>query len=170
MEFDAIHHLVIEREDFYYKHLAHEDWTIYHVRSGSFRCTLNGREDVIAEGDVYIIPPNAPFERSTISPIRVDFIRFLPHVPQKMLFELPIGKHTPSDTARLQGTLRLMRSLPQEVGDPPSPTLQHLLTDLLLQLYLERSAPTQEKEAADPIVSRILQFFEENPLEYFDSK
>lgn len=167
MLFDNIHYSVIERKEFYYLQYTHEDWTIYILRSGSFRCSFHGHEDVIRTGDVYIIPPNTPFSRSTITPFCVDFIRFSPHVPQELPFPLPFGKHTPKDPARLLGTLRLMRAIQRDNQLSPSDALSHLLFDLLLQLFLEGKTAPSRNGYRDEVVQEVLQFFEENYSKHF---
>ena len=154
---------IISREQFYYPSFTHDDWTIYVVKKGAFHCTLEGREDLVKKGDVYIIPPHVPFQRTVIEPITVQFIRFDLTDSIALPFSLPRGKFTVRDTDRLQSTLHMMQTLCRHQTPYTESALSHLLYDLLWQLWMEQH-PVQEisQEVQDATVREILRFFEEN--------
>ena len=57
---------VIKRNQFKYLNMRHDDWTLYIVINGTFRCKLNNKNDVISAGDFYFIPPHVDFERAVL--------------------------------------------------------------------------------------------------------
>ncbi len=162
----SVKYSVISREYFYYPRLSHDDWTIYVVKKGAFRCAFEGHEDVVKKGDVYLVPPHVPFVRSVIDPITVHFIRFETPSPELLPFPLPRGRVTLGNTQRAQSTLHMM----QAIGRHPTPhtesMLTHLLSDLLWQLCFEQSYPQENpQDVQDATVREILRFFEENYTE-----
>lgn len=153
----------IKRDQFKYLNKFHEDWTIYIVISGSFRCRINGKEDVMGKGDLYFIPPFVSFERSVIEPIYVHFIRFTVDEMVPLPFTMPTGKITLSDSARLQSTLQMLNDIAKNSCADHNDDLCHLVHDMLLQYHYERSYRLRAPDSVhDPMVIDILQYLQKN--------
>ena len=153
----------IKRDQFKYLNKFHEDWTIYIVISGSFRCRINGKEDVINKGNLYFIPPFVSFERSVIEPIYVHFIRFTIDEAVDFPFDMPVGKISLSDATRLQSTLQMLNDLTKNQYNDRNQHLCHLLYDLLLQYHYERNYRFEKSDSVhDPMVIDILQYLQNN--------
>lgn len=159
----SVQYSKIKREQFKYLDKYHEDWTIYIVISGSFRCKIYGNEDVITKGDLYFIPPYVRFERSVIDPIFVHFIRFTVDDSSPERLSIPEGKLTFSDSARLQSTLQMLNDLTKYSFADSDSRIKHLLSDILLQYHYERTHISREIELIhDPMVSEVLEYFQKN--------
>ncbi len=153
----------IKRDQFKYLSMFHEDWTIYIVISGAFRCKFDGKEDIIQKGDLYFIPPFINFERRVIEPITVHFIRFRLSDTEVPPFDLPLGKITLSDTSRLQSTLQMMSGLSKIPYTDQNRYMCHLLCDILFQYYYESNHLFHSSSNInDPLVTDVLQYLKEN--------
>ena len=89
--FDKIQYTVLLRKEFYYPQYKHDDWTVYIPVYGSFHCTFNGKTDRILPGEVYVIPPDVPFDRGVDQPLSVQFIRFRENEASPWPFPIPTG-------------------------------------------------------------------------------
>lgn len=158
----SVNYSVIKRREFGYTDYTHPDWTIYVVISGAFCCSFSDKEDLLQEGDLYIIPPNVPFHRHVTEELTVHFLRF---EPGEMPFPIPTGKHRVADLPRLQGTLQMMRQLSKSAEPSDLQLLHHLLFDLLCQCYYERERAPQSLQIVDKTVIRVLDFFHEHYAE-----
>lgn len=153
----------IKRDQFKYLSKCHEDWTVYIVISGSFRCKINGKEDVIGKGDLYFIPPFVSFERNVIEPIYVHFIRFTIDETILLPFSMPTGKLSLYDSTRLQSTLQMLNDFTKNQYADRNHYLCHLLYDLLLQYHYERNYQFRQTESVhDPMVIDILKYLQNN--------
>lgn len=153
----------IKREEFKYLNTFHEDWTIYVVISGSFRCKFQGHEDIMQKGDLYFIPPFVNFERHVIETLTVHFIRFKLDQSVKPPFTLPTGKITLTDSSRLQSTLQMLSGFSKAPQSNENAYLCHLLCDLFIQYYYENNHLFQSPtNINDPLVTDIINYFKNN--------
>ncbi len=157
---ETVQYTVIHREQFYFPRLQHDDWTVYIVISGSFRCTFDGKTESISPGDVYIIPPKTEFDRKVTEKLLVHFIRFtLNDTP--LPFPIPTGKLQYKDPARTEKTVQMLKQTPKLPPEQQEIYLRHCLEDLLLQYHYEQHFlhlhPTPLK---DETVRDVLEYLE----------
>ena len=153
-----VKHSVIHRNQFKYTALEHPDWTMYLVIEGSFWCELNGKREIVRQGDLYFIPPNLPFRRSVIEGLKVHFFRFEIGDEDDSLFPIPQGLVRLKDEMRLQSTMQILRRIGKLSFPMQEALLRHLLWDLISQCGYERSMD-EDGEADDPLVRRVIAYF-----------
>lgn len=150
---------VIQRDQFRFLNTYHEEWTLYIVISGSFRCEFDGKADIMQSGDLYFIPPFVRFERSVLEKLTVHFIRFTVTDPQ--LFSMPCGKTEFSDINRLNSTLQMMKNTFKMPPKQQEAYLCHCMNDLLFQYDYEQNYPSKGKVSADdPLVASVMSFLQ----------
>ena len=154
-----VNYSVIKRREFGYTDYTHPDWTIYVVISGAFRCAFSGKEDLLQQGDLYVIPPNVPFHRNVTEELTVHFLRF---EPGEMPFPIPVGKHRLADLSRMQSTLQMMQRISRTAVQANDPLLCQLLFDLLCQCRYEETFLPSVAQMQDKTVTRVLDFFKKN--------
>lgn len=154
----TVQYTVIHREQFFFPRLQHEDWTVYIVISGSFRCTLEGKTETLSPGDVYVIPPNVEFDRSVTETLLVHFIRFtLNETPLSV--PIPTGKLQYQNKNRAEQTVQMLKQTPKLPPEQKETYLRHCLSDLLLQYNYEQQTPSlQPTPPEDETVRDVLEY------------
>ena len=158
----SVNHTVIKRKQFGYTSHVHPAWTIYVVIRGSFWCEFDEKRETLLPGDLYIIPPHVPFERSVLEELTVHFLRF---EADALPFPIPRGKLRLADSARLQGTLKKMKVLAAAPTPQNEWLSRELLLDLLCQCHSERDQVSQNDAFVDETVTRVLDFFHDHYAE-----
>ena len=158
MKIETIQYTVIQRDDFFYPRFTHKDWTVYIPIRGSFRCTLNGKTETVSPGEVFVIPPETPFQRTVLQPLLVHFIRFTLSEPAP----LPWGTLTYKDPLRAEQTVTMLKNSPKIPEKHREALLRHCLSDLFVQYQYERDTAPQDGEPKDETVERILSYWKEN--------
>ncbi len=67
---------VLYRERFLWENASYDGWYAIVLLDGSFTVEMNGRLDTVKTGDVVFFPPNVPFHRKILTPIRFLYIHF----------------------------------------------------------------------------------------------
>ena len=159
-----IKYSVIQRTQFKYNQINEQDWTLYVVIDGAFWARQAEKEELVGRGDLYFIPPNEPIFRNVTEPLKVHFFRFDVDATDAIQNEIPHGKISLRDDARLQSSLRMLKSLPSLSGDEQSAFLHHILSDILFQCRFEKNVPKQTPYS-DPLVSEVIGYFKEHYMQ-----
>ena len=154
---------VIKRNQFKYLNMRHDDWTLYIVINGTFRCKLNNKNDVISAGDLYFIPPHVDFERAVLKKMLVHFIRFTLNEDAPLPFTMPEGKIKFENNERLETTVQIMKNIPKLPLEQREAYLCHCLEDYLFQYNYEQYYFSRKNgEINDELVSDILSYLKVN--------
>lgn len=152
--FHSFQYSVIRREQFFYPSYQHADWTVYVPIQGEFSCTVDGKTDLIAEGDFYVIPPHTPFDRWVTKPLTVHFFRFT--LEQDPPVPLPTGRFR-LRSERGEETLRLLTETLNSTEKGTEILQKHYLADLFLQYYAETVCSPKKEGTGDETVQRVLE-------------
>lgn len=159
----SVQYTVIRRDHFFYPRLHHEDWTVYIVIRGSFRCTVNGKTEHLFPGDVYVIPPNEEFDREVTKSLLVHFIRFTLNGNAPLPFPLPAGKLRYADPVRVESTVELLNRSPELPAEEQNLCVRHCLEDLFLQYETEGRLPSRRSGAPeDETVRDVTEYLNEH--------
>jgi AraC family transcriptional regulator len=132
------------REKFMSYEDARRSWVIFAVEDGAFYFRIGSNEGTASFGDLVICPPGETFRRVVVSPITLYVINFIwEHDNGGELTaidtrDVPSGKVSLHDTARLASTYRLMKQAfaPDDPWRKQKQT--HYVYDLWLQVCEER--------------------------------
>ena len=112
---------------------------LFYLKKGEFRAEIDGEMEIFHAGDCAIFPNYIPFHRNVLTPIVFLYIKFAYEPNHSLPFELPYGKITFKNTERFQSSITMLELL-QDSNEPFSEEYrEHLLTDILLQIYSEKS-------------------------------
>jgi len=161
--FDKIQYTVLLRKEFYYPQYKHDDWTVYIPVYGSFHCTFNGKTDRILPGEVYVIPPDVPFDRGVDQPLSVQFIRFRENEASPWPFPIPTGKLQFRSPDRCEETLRMLREAAELPPTQQEAVVRHCLKDLLLQAgSVSELPPKTEPQKRDETLAAATEYLKSN--------
>ena len=163
LPFASVEYTVIRRDRFFYPRLHHEDWTVYIVIRGSFRCTVCEKTEDIFPGDVFVIPPNEEFDREVTKSLLVHFIRFTLQEDTPLPFPLPVGKVRYADSARVESTVELLNRSPELPAEQQNLCVRHCIEDLFLQYEAEQRLPSKRPGAPeDETVRSVMEYLNEH--------
>lgn len=163
----AAKHSIMQREDFLWKHAAHDEWTLIIPLSGRFSCTMQGRTWIVSEGELCFFPQGVIFDRYIIEKLKFHYIRMKWNCPDEALREsnfYPVGCVNLSDKDRLQSTLHMLATVDQTPALKRSEIPLHYIRDIWMQ-YLMDYTNIVEKYSThtnDPIINKAIEYIERN--------
>ena len=135
---------LLYRERFLEEEGAYQRWNLFLVVDGSIE--VNGK--ALTAGDLYFFAPQEHFSRRVLRPVTFWSI----HLDwEGDPFELPRGKISVQDRARVLSTAAMMKTVAS--GVQKEELFRHFLLDLWVQITLER---TYQKASHHPLVERAL--------------
>ncbi len=144
----------IEREHFLVDRGSHAAWALLCLTRGRFACTMGGESFCAGAGDAVLFPADMPFVRQVTEPLTAHYIQFSCTLTG---MREPQGLLSFRDSARAEETLRLLQPDPAVVCQP-SALWDHLLNDLMYQLYREN---TCLRLAGAAEVEHVIRYMEE---------
>lgn len=161
------------RPHFMYPESSLETYTLLGVESGSFEFEISGMYDQAAFGDLVLCPPNTAFKRRAKEDITFHVFYFhLETDETSWLSQIPAGKVSVRDTARLLSTYTYLRKVQRKLGE--SETAKQwttpLLLDLLFMCEMERTFAGKEKNVIDPIIQRAVGYMHRHLFEEISLK
>ena len=139
--------------------------SLFYLKKGSFEIELDGSKEQIKKGDCFILPDYIHFKRSVINPIEFVYIKFGSISTCPYSFNLPYGKVVFEDEARFISNISTLEKLIASDSPLSSGYREHLLIDILFQIYFEQNPiNSYSKEAVcyDEIVRATIEYITEN--------
>lgn len=138
---------------------------LFFLKEGNFTVEIAGEKERISAGDCVILPDYIHFRRNVLSPIVFVYVKFAYSPNSSFPLELPYGKVVFKDKQRfLSNISALEQSLLREERFFAS-YREHLLRDILFQLYFEQNAmgtPTEEFSCHDALLASAIEYISEN--------
>lgn len=157
---ESVKHWLVQKENFQTDNLLLDDWTLIIVVSGSFQCTIRGKTEEVFPGNIFLLPPNVPVERSVTQKLVMHFFRFS-LTTERSAPGLPCGKLIFENTARVEQTVQMLANIPKLPDDWQNAYFRHLLQELLLQYDYEHFFRKDRRSAAtDETVTQIIEYLE----------
>lgn len=138
---------------------------LFFLKKGKFSIEIDGTKEMISSGDCCIIPSYVYHTRNIIEPIEFVYLQFCdnPACPYKI--EIPIGKVIFLDKQRFISSINMLEKLLLNEDSLSSGHREHLLLDILFQLYSENHLNNTTKETPhshDILVNRAIEYIEQN--------
>ena len=111
---------------------------LFFLKQGQFTVEIDGMQQEIVAGDCVIWPDYVHFRRYVVDPIVFVYIKFAPNPKCPFSFELPHGKVAVNDPERLRSSIAQLELLLDRDEPIAAGMREHLLMDILFQIYLEQ--------------------------------
>ena len=120
------------------------------LKRGRFWLEIHGKKEFVSAGDCVLFPDYIPFRRRMLEPIEFVYIKFSSQENCPYSFALPYGRMKIKDKKRFLGSMAVFEER-IDGDDALSVSLrEHLLMDILFQLYGEQKA-SHRSDAAPPL-------------------
>lgn len=119
-------------------------YALLFIKEGRFALNIDGRSEIIGEGDCAIFSDDIDFFRSVIEPISFVYIKFRPN--PKCPFTLPItsGKTVFRQPERFLENIRQYEAIMESTDGRHAYLREHLLEDIFWQIFLENGGSATE--------------------------
>lgn len=163
--FKIIESKITQRNEFEMVNGCQPTHALFYLKEGEFRAEIDGEKEIYHSGDCAIFPDYIPFHRNVLTPIVFLYIKFAYEANHTLPFELPYGKITFKNKERFLSSITTLERL-QDSGEPFSEEYrEHLLTDILLQIYSEKSPtgiPFIQHQNYDAYMLSAMKYITEN--------
>lgn len=120
--------------------------SLFYLKKGSFVIELNGIRVAIGEGECLLLPDYLHFKRSVLNPIEFLYIKFTDNTGCPYSFDISYGKVSPKDKGRFESSIAALESCVADSGLLAAAYREHLLLDILFQLFYEQRPAEAMKE------------------------
>lgn len=146
---------ISRREEFEITAGRQPTYALLYLKEGSFSLEMNGEKDVVRAGECAVFPDDIDFLRWVITPISFIYVKF--RINPRCPFSLPVpsGKVYPRDRERFQGSIAGYESLLEADGIRAVHYREHLLTDILWQIFAESHGQMLLQGRQDPAEDRL---------------
>ena len=139
--------------------------SLFYLKEGTFVVEIDGIEEEIKAGDCVILPNYIHFNRRVLNPIVFVYIKFSRDDSSPLHFDLPCGKVNFKDKNRFLSSITSLENLLGS-DDIKSVTFRnHLLCDILYQLYFEENPDEMSKtelKSRDNIIVNAYDYIKNN--------
>lgn len=171
------------KERFKFYEDTYKEWVVIGVEDGSFFYEIDGQSGTATLGDLFICPPHLKFRRVVVTPLTFFFLRLgwewvQPSEPsEEELRELPIGKISIRDTARLSANYAVMKQAESLNLERKIHIQNHYLRDIWLKYccetgeesWTEGREPAAGREA-DPLMEKAALLIHKSAFQKLDLK
>ena len=113
--------------------------SLFYLTKGSFRLTMEGKTEILKEGDTIIFPDSTKYSRCVEQKIEFVFLEFKLNTDNPLAFKLPHGKIEWKNRKRFLSNINTYIEL-IPLNTPVAVYMkEHLLNDILLQAIYENS-------------------------------
>ena len=137
--FKIIESKITSRNEFEMVNGCQPTHALFYLKEGEFIAEIDGAKEIYHAGDCAIFPNYIHFRRSVLAPIVFIYIKFSYEPNHTLPFELPYGKVTFKDKERFLSSITTLERLLDSNEPFADDYREHLLTDILLQVYSEKS-------------------------------
>jgi len=142
---------------------TYRQWVMFAVEDGSFHYEIKGRQGVAAFGDLVICPPETPFRRVVVTPLKFYFVLFFWENATGSAVDpgeaIPVGKISIQDTARLLSNYAWLGDLPDRRSPVELGVITHVVRDLWIMYCREKASAglRGERATVDPLMAEALE-------------
>ena len=137
--FKVIESKIAQRNEFEMVDGCQPTHALFYLKEGEFIAEIDGDKEIFHAGDCAIFPDYIHFRRSVLTPIVFLYIKFAYEAEHTLPFELPYGKILFKNRERFLSSVEALEQLKDSSEPFAEEYRQHLLTDILLQIYSEKS-------------------------------
>lgn len=138
---------------------------LFYLKKGRFDVEIDEINEEVNEGDCVILPDYVHFKRSVVNPIEFLYIKFATDYNCPYSFNIPYGKVTFKDKTRFLGNIAALQELIANDNPLSIGYREHLLRDILFQIYFENQENIEmdeEKMSNDKIINAAVLYINEN--------
>lgn len=163
--FKIIDSKIAKRDEFKMTDGYQPTCALFYLKEGNFRLCIGEKDEDIRAGDCVILPDYIHFHRNVVDPIVFVYIKFAYDTRCPFYLELPYGRIDVQNKERFLSSIEAYESLPDSDDARAVCYREHLLRDILFQIYFEQNKeelPIEEKEYRDHILSAAVSWIREN--------
>lgn len=138
---------------------------LFYLKEGNFIVEVDGSKEEFCAGDCIIFPDYIHFRRNVVTPIVFIYIRFAINEECPFTFELPYGKIEFQDKSRFLTNIKAMEQLLDNDDTLSVSYREHLLNDILYQIYFEHNKfdkLNKERQYHDPLIISAVSYILKN--------
>lgn len=153
--FRFLHSRIVRMEEFSLTSGLQSAWSLFYLKEGEFVVDIDGQKHTVHPGDCFLFPSYIHFSRNVVDPIVFIFVRFAYNDECPFSLELPYGKIELQDRDRFLSSILTLEKLLDSDDAMAECLRQHLLEDILFQIYLEHNPgglPSQSGSYQDPLL------------------
>jgi AraC-like DNA-binding protein len=143
------------REEFEITAGRQPTFALLYLKEGSFSLEIGGEKAILRAGDCAVFSDDIDFFRSVLQPISFIHVKF--RINPKCPFSLPVpsGKVLPRDPARFRSSIESYERLLDADNIRAVHYKEHLLTDILWQIFAESHRAMLLEQEADSAEFRL---------------
>ncbi|MBQ8510177.1 MAG: helix-turn-helix transcriptional regulator [Clostridia bacterium] len=149
------------REEFTVTDGTQPTWALLYIKEGSFELDFGDGKQTIAAGDTVIFDDSISFRRNVVQPIVFVYLRFRVNMRCPFALDVPVGKIEFADKERFLSTLHAYEAVMALTDRRVVYYKEHLLEDILFQLFLESMKPSETQLPAatgDEQLNRAIEY------------
>lgn len=157
--FKFIDSVITNRNAFYLSSGYQPTHSVFYLKSGAFDICFDDKSEKIQCGDCCILPNDIHFQRQIIEPISFIYIKFAYNEKCPFPISLPHGKIKFKNKQRFCSSIQLLEKLLSSDDACSVYLKEHLLEDILLQIFYESSpveASLEKNKTSDKLVNGAL--------------
>ena len=138
---------------------------LFYLKEGNFIVEVDGSKEEFCAVDCVIFPDYIHFKRNVVNPIVFIYVRFAMNKECPFTFELPYGKIEFQNKSRFLTNIKAMEQLLDNDDALSVSYREHLLNDILYQIYFENNKNgklNEERQYHDPLVILAVSYILEN--------
>lgn len=153
-----------KRNEFEVKNGCQKINAIFIVTKGSYRITMDSKEEIIKKGDVMIFSDYTQFSRGVIEPLEFIYIKFRinPKCPFKL--QIPYGKINFKNKKRVEENIKNYIEVESFMKKNSMFYKEHILNDILYQAHIDNMLQSTENaiKIDDLIIKKAIEFIDNN--------
>lgn len=138
---------------------------LFYLKKGSFVIEIDGIKEKVSAGDCYILFDYIHYRRHVIEPIEFVYVKFADNDGCPYKIDIPFGKVDKIDKQRLISNITAFEKLISNDDPLSAGYREHLLLDILFQVYSENHPESTYKEnqtSQDVLVNLAIKYIEQN--------
>ncbi len=149
-----------KRNEFNVKQGHHDINAIFIVTKGSYRISMDGKEEIMKEGDVMIFSNYTEFNRNVIEPLEFIYMKFKINPKCPFNFHIPYGKVTFKNNKRLEENIKNYIEIEKSMDKNSMFYKEHILNDILYQAHIDNMTVLTENtnNIDDGVIKAAIEF------------
>ena len=163
LPFKVIESKITSRNEFQMLEGCQPTHALFYLKEGEFELEIGGVSQKIKAGDCVVLPDYVEFHRSVLNPIVFVYVKFACVLESEFNFELPYGKVEFKDKKRFYSSISNFEALLNVDNSFAVSYRNHLLTDILLQIYFESNPienPLTQTTCRDRLVLSAVEYID----------
>ena len=153
------------RDEFHVTEGCQPTHALFYLKKGSFQIEIDVKKEIVSMGDCYILPDYIYYRRNIIEPIEFVYVKFTSNNACPYTMEIPYGKATFKDKQRFFSNITQLEVLLSKDDQLSAAYCEHLLLDILFQIYFEnhtQNALNENSNFHDSIVRNATYYISNN--------